>query len=57
MWNSIDVLLTANPNLLLNHPEGKIVIKYETLYNKDVETEHSITKIKELQTKIKELYD
>ena len=57
MWDSIDVLLTANPNLLLNHPEGKIVIKYETLYNKDIETEHSITKLKELQTKIKELYD
>ena len=57
MWDSIDVLLTANPNLLLNHPEGKIVIKYETSYNKDIETEHSITKLKELQTKIKEIYD
>ena len=57
MWDSIDVLLTANPNLLLNHPNGKIVIKYETSYNQDIETKHSITKIKELQTKIKELYD
>ena len=57
MWDSIDVLLTANPNLLLNHPEGKIVIKYETSYNNDIQTEHSITKLKELQTKIKELYD
>ena len=57
MWDSIDILLTANPNLLLNHPNGKIVIKYETSYNKDIETEYSITKLKELQTKIKELYD
>jgi len=30
MWNDIDILLTANPNLLLNHPEDKIVIKYDT---------------------------
>ena len=57
MWDSIDVLLTANPNLLLNYPNGKIVIKYETSYNQDIETEHSITKLKELQTKIKEIYD
>jgi hypothetical protein len=57
MWESIDVLLTANPNLLLNYPKNKIVIKYETLYNQNIETKHSITKFKELNTKIKELYD
>jgi hypothetical protein len=57
MWDSIDVLLTANPNLLLNYPKNKIVIKYETQYNKDIMVEHSITKFKELQNKIKQLYD
>lgn len=57
MWDSIDVLLTANPNLLLNYPKDKTVIKYQTLYNQDIEVEHSITKLKELNTKIKELYD
>ena len=57
MWDSIDILLTANPNLLLNHPKEKVVIKYETSYNKDIKTEYSITKLKELNTKIKELYD
>jgi hypothetical protein len=57
MWDSIDILLTANPNLLLNYPINKTVIKYETSYNQDIETEHSITKFKELNTKIKELYD
>ena len=57
MWDSIDVLLTANPNLLLNHPKGKTIIKYETSYNKDIEISHTITKLKELNTKIKELYD
>jgi hypothetical protein len=55
MWDSIDVLLTANPQLLLNHPEGKIVIKYDTSYNSDINTEHSISKLKEFEDKIKEI--
>jgi hypothetical protein len=57
LWESIDVLLTANPKLLLNYPKDKTVIKYETSYNKDVEIDHFITNFKELNTKIKELYD
>lgn len=57
LWDSIDVLLTANPNLLLNHPENKRVIKYETTYNSDIEIEDSITSIKELKNKILEIYD
>jgi hypothetical protein len=56
MWDSIDVLLTANPKLLLNHPQSKIVIKYDTSYNKDVEVDYSITSLKELKPKIREIY-
>jgi hypothetical protein len=56
MWDSIDVLLTANPKLLLDHPQSKIVIKYDTSYNKDIEVPHSIANLKELKTKIKEIY-
>ena len=52
LWNSIDVLLTANPNLLLNHPNDKKVIKYETIYNKDIECENTIKSLKELKEKI-----
>ena len=55
MWDSVDVLLTANPQLLLNHPEGKIVIKYNTTYNSDINTKHSISKLKEFEDKIKEI--
>jgi hypothetical protein len=55
MWDSVDVLLTANPQLLLNHPEGKIVIKYDTSYNSEINTEHSISKLKEFEDKIKEI--
>lgn len=57
MWESIDVLLTANPNLLLNHPEDKIVVKFISNYNKDIKVKHTISSIKELKTKIEELYD
>lgn len=55
MWNSIDILLTANPNLLLNHPDDKIVIKFNTKYNKDIETKHNISSLKEFKEKIKEI--
>ena len=54
MWNEIDVLLTANPALLLEHPSDKILIKYETDYNKNIKTVHSITSLKELENKLKE---
>jgi hypothetical protein len=57
MWDSIDVLLTANPKLLLNHPEGKTIIKFNTNYNSEINIEHSISSIKELKSKIKEIYD
>ena len=57
LWDSIDVLLTANPKLLLNYPKGKIIIKYETSYNQDIDVKHSITTLKDLKTKITKLYD
>jgi hypothetical protein len=57
MWDSIDVLLTANPKLLLNHPEGKTIIKFNTNYNSEINIEHSITSIKELKSKIEKIYD
>jgi hypothetical protein len=50
LWNSIDILLTANPNLLLNYPKNKVVIKYETSYNKDIECKYTIKNIKELKS-------
>ena len=52
LWDSIDILLTANPKLLLTHPENKIVIKYNTSYNSDIKTEHKISTLKELKSKI-----
>jgi len=56
LWDSVDILLTANPKLLLNHPDNKIVIKYDTVYNQDIKIEPSITTLKELKPKIEEIY-
>jgi hypothetical protein len=55
LWDSVDILLTANPKLLLNHPENKIVIKFEATYNSEIKKEHSISTLKELKNKIKEI--
>jgi hypothetical protein len=59
MWGQIDVLLTANPDLLLNHPENVRVIKFNTEYNKNIEYSDSIDTLKEFSDKliIKELND
>ena len=57
LWDSVDVLLTANPKLLLEHPENKMVIKFNTSYNSEINIEHSISSIKELKSKISEIYD
>lgn len=55
MWKEINVLLTANPELLLNHPDNVIVIKYETEYNKNVYSEYTIKKIKEFSETLKKI--
>jgi hypothetical protein len=55
MWDEIDVLLTSNPALLLEHPEDKIVIKYLTGYNKQIDTNYSITTLKELDSTLKQI--
>jgi hypothetical protein len=52
MLDSIDVLLTANPDLLLNKPDDKVVIKYETSYNQDIKSDFQIKYLKELKEKI-----
>jgi hypothetical protein len=41
------MIVTTNPNLL-SSDTGKIMVKYEMTYNKDVETELTISNFKEL---------
>lgn len=57
-WDYVDVLFTANPRTLNCKPEGKISVKVECPYNKDVKSDFTINKIsdffksEELQNKI-----
>ena len=55
MWNQIDVLLTADPNLLLEKPKGKIVIKFNTSYNKHVQSDLQINGLCEFEQILKNI--
>ena len=57
MWNSVDILLTANPDLLLNKPSKKVVIKYETEFNKNIESEHTIKSLSEFEDKLTKIIE
>lgn len=37
IWNNIDILITANPKLISNVPEGKKVVKIIRPFNEDIE--------------------
>ena len=57
MWNGVDILLTANPDLLLNKPSNKIVIKYETEFNKNIESEYTIKSLSEFEDKLTKIIE
>lgn len=39
IWNKCDILITANPNLLKNKPEGKKSVKIDFEYNENIESD------------------
>lgn len=55
MWDEIDILLTSNPTLLLEKPHDKIVVKYTTNYNKNVNCEYEISTLKEFDEILQKL--
>jgi len=55
MWNTVDVLLTANPNLINEHPSKKIVVQYVTPYNNNVNHNYKITKLGDFDKLINEI--
>ena len=55
MWDEVDVLLTANPNLLLEKPKDKIVIKFNTTYNKNIVADYEISSLKEFDDVLQKL--
>ena len=55
MLNEVDILLTANPDLLLNKPDNKIIIKFITDYNKNIKSEYEISSLSDLELTIKKI--
>jgi len=49
IWEEFDILLTANPDLLLNHPSDKKIIKYNTSYNTSITNLTNIDSLKQLK--------
>lgn len=41
IWDKCDILITANPTLIQNKPEGKIAVKINAPYNKEVEGDYT----------------
>jgi hypothetical protein len=55
MWDEVDILLTSNPTLLLEKPKDKIVVKYNTIYNKQIEGDYEIDSLSEFKDIIKKI--
>ena len=55
MWDQIDILLTADPILLLEKPVGKIVVKFNTSYNKQIKSDFEISSLSEFEQIIQNL--
>jgi len=57
MWNNVDILLTSNPTLLLEKPKDKIVVKFNTTYNKQIESDYEITSLSEFKNTLEKILD
>jgi len=53
--SKFDLIVTSNPDIIINYEDEINVIKFETPYNRVVSCEHTISSIKDLKNKIKEL--
>lgn len=60
VWNKCDVLITANPTLINNKPEGKKCVKINTEYNEESDADFSYRDFSKFLTDInntKKLFD
>jgi len=48
VWDYCDVMITANPEILLTKPENKITIKVKSDYNTDLKSDYEVEKIKDV---------
>lgn len=52
-FEQFDIIITSNPDILSLERNGKKVIKYETTYNKQFDSDYTITCISELDDMLK----
>ena len=57
MWNNVDILLTSNPTLLLEKPKDKIVVKFNTTYNKQIKSEYEISSLSEFKNTLEKILE
>jgi hypothetical protein len=55
MWDTIDILLTSNPNLITTHPDTKVLVQYVTEYNKNIDNKYKIDKLEDFDELIKQI--
>jgi hypothetical protein len=55
LWEEHDIIVTSSPNLLRNQPDGKIVVKYNTTYNSDIDSKYTISSLSEIKSIYKQL--
>jgi hypothetical protein len=55
MWDTIDILLTSNPNLITTHPDNKVLVQYVTEYNKNINNKYKIDKLEDFDELIKQI--
>ena len=55
MWDQIDILLTSDPLLLLEIPDNKTVIKYNTVYNSEIKSNFEIKTLSEFEEIIRKI--
>jgi hypothetical protein len=53
--SSFDLIVTSNPELIINYSNKVSVIKYNTSYNKQVDAKNSISRLRELADTIKSI--
>ena len=57
MWNSVDILLTSNPSLLLEKPKDKIVVKFNATYNKQIKSDYEISSLSEFKNTLEKILE
>ena len=53
--SSFDLIVTSNPDIIINYSDKLTIIKYDAVYNKQVKSEITINLLKELSEKVKEI--